>query len=379
MTPARQRVLAVLADGPPRPAAELAREAACSEAVVRGLVAAGVLVAVEAPEHPPAPIDWRRAGPSLSPAQAVAAAALRAAVGGGFAVHLLDGVPGSGKTEVYFEAIAEALAAGRQVLVLLPEIALGAQWRSRVPAAASARRRASGTPTSAEPSGGGPGAPSHRARPGVVVGARSALFLPFPRPRPDRRRRGARRLVQAGGRRHLSRPRHGGGARPAGRHPGGAGLGDAVAGDDGQRPRRPLPRAVPARPPRRRTAAAGRGDRSAPRPAAGTRRLHLAAAAPGDGRDAGGRLAGPAVPQPPRLRAAHPVPGLRPPHPLPGLHRLAGRAPADRPAAVPPLRLRHAAAARPARPAASRTGWRRPGRASSGWPRKWPASFRTRG
>ena len=49
----------------------------------------------------------------------------------GFSVTVLDGVTGSGKTETYFAAIAETLAAGHQVLVLLPEIALGAQWLDR--------------------------------------------------------------------------------------------------------------------------------------------------------------------------------------------------------------------------------------------------------
>jgi primosomal protein N' (replication factor Y) len=104
--------------------------------------------------------------------------ALGATVGGGFAPVLLDGPPGSGKTEVYLEAIARALAAGRQTLVLLPEIALGAQWLARFRArfgvppvswhsdvAAGERRRAWRAVLSGE-------AP-------VVVGARSALFLPF--------------------------------------------------------------------------------------------------------------------------------------------------------------------------------------------------------
>lgn len=179
MTSARKRVLDVLADGPPRPATELAREAGVSVSVVSGLSNAGALETVALPAPTDALPDWRRPGPALSAAQADVAKALRDAIGGGFAVDVVDGVPGSGKTEVYFEAIAEALAQDRQVLVLLPEIALGAQWFSRfqdrfgaAPAewhsdlAQTRRRRtwravADGT-----------------AR--VVVGARSALFLPFP-------------------------------------------------------------------------------------------------------------------------------------------------------------------------------------------------------
>jgi primosomal protein N' (replication factor Y) len=177
MTPARRRVLALLADGPPRPSAELAREAGVSQAVVRGLIDAGALLAVETRETFPEP-DHARPGPALSPDQAGAAAELRARIGGGFSVTVLDGVTGSGKTEVYFEAIAAALAAGRQVLVLLPEIALGAQWLDRFAqrfGAAPAqwhsdlphavRRRTWRAVAEGE------------AR--IVVGARSALFLPF--------------------------------------------------------------------------------------------------------------------------------------------------------------------------------------------------------
>ncbi len=118
--------------------------------------------------------------PALSAAQAAAAAALRAAVRArSFGVTLLDGVTGSGKTEVYVEAVAECVAAGRQALVLLPEIALSVQVLQRFAqrfGAAPAVWHSELTPAvrretwRAVAAGGAP----------VVVGARSALFLPFP-------------------------------------------------------------------------------------------------------------------------------------------------------------------------------------------------------
>ena len=185
MTAARRRVLDALAQGPPRPATELAREAAVGPGVVRALAEAGVLAQVAVTPQPTfAAPDWRRPGPVLSPAQAEAASALRNTVGGGgtaggdFSVTLLDGVTGSGKTEVYFEAVAEALEAGRQALVLLPEISLTAQWLRRfedrfgAPPVewhsdlTQARRRDAWRGVA-------------RGRVPVVVGARSALFLPY--------------------------------------------------------------------------------------------------------------------------------------------------------------------------------------------------------
>jgi primosomal protein N' (replication factor Y) len=178
-TSARRRVVDLLAGGPPRPAGELAREAAVGQAVVAGLVRAGILRAVQVAPAPLRQADADREGVSLSASQAAAAAALRAAVREGFAVFLLDGVAGSGKTEVYFEAIAETLRLGRQALVLLPEIALGAQWLRRF-------RDRFGAPPAEWHSDLGAGerrrtwraVAEGRAR--VVVGARSALFLPFP-------------------------------------------------------------------------------------------------------------------------------------------------------------------------------------------------------
>jgi primosomal protein N' (replication factor Y) len=178
MTKARTRVLAVLASGPPRAPGELAREAACSEAVVRGLLAAGALEVIEtSPQQEPVP-DWRRQGLALAPPQADAASRLRAAVGAGFSVSLLDGVPGAGKTEVYFEAVAAALAQGLQVLVLLPEIALSAQWRARFCArfGVPPREWHSELPQTQRRRTWRAVAAGEAA---VLVGARSALFLPF--------------------------------------------------------------------------------------------------------------------------------------------------------------------------------------------------------
>ncbi len=180
LTAARQRVLAVLADSPPLPGPDLAREAAVSPSVVKGLAEAGLLarVAIAPRAAAGAGPDPNRAGPKLSPDQDSAAAELVARARGGFSVTLLDGVTGSGKTEVDFEAVAEALRQDGQVLVLLPEIALSAQWLERFRARFGAapvvwhsdltrvqRRRAWRAVAD--------------GRALVVVGARSALFLPF--------------------------------------------------------------------------------------------------------------------------------------------------------------------------------------------------------
>ncbi len=182
LTAARRRVLEAAGSGPPRPARELALEAGVSPGVVRGLAAAGVLRAVELLVEPrfdtPDPGFGRL---TLTADQARAARdllALAAGTDGSGKVILLDGVTGAGKTEVYFEAIAEAIRAGRQVLVLVPEIALTVQWldrfQSRFGAAPApwhselgpARRRAIWRAVG-----------QHEVS--VVVGARSALFLPF--------------------------------------------------------------------------------------------------------------------------------------------------------------------------------------------------------
>ncbi|RAK57462.1 primosomal protein N' [Phenylobacterium deserti] len=180
-TLARSKVLQAAAGADLSPA-DLARAAGVSSGVVKGLIDEGVLALheIEAVARFDEP-DLSRPGSRLSDSQAAAADVLKEMLqAGGFQVALLDGVTGSGKTEVYLEAAAAALAEDptAQVLVLLPEIALtqavigrvaarfGVQpgeWHSDV--APPARRRVW------EAVAGG------RCR--IVVGARSALFLPF--------------------------------------------------------------------------------------------------------------------------------------------------------------------------------------------------------
>ena len=179
LTAARRRVLSALHGGPPRLPRELAREAGVGATVVRGMLDLGWLELIQTRRAPAATPDGARAGPVLSADQRRAADPLVDALAGGFSVTLLDGVTGAGKTEVYFEAIAATLRAGKQALVLLPEIALSAQWLKRFAErfgaapgewhselAASARRNTWRAVAAGE------------AR--VLVGARSALFLPFP-------------------------------------------------------------------------------------------------------------------------------------------------------------------------------------------------------
>ena len=182
MTDARVKVLDAACDVGPTTAAELARAAGVSAGVVKGLVDMGSLEAreVETDLPYPQPTNFGR-GDHLTDEQREAGETLRAAIAkGGFQPFLLDGITGSGKTEVYFEAIAEALskADDAQVLVLLPEIALTqavlkrfeerfgappAPWHSSL---SDAERRRTWRETA-----------HGRAR--IVIGARSALFLPF--------------------------------------------------------------------------------------------------------------------------------------------------------------------------------------------------------
>ena len=181
LTDARFRVIEALRDygGASVTLAELTEAAGCTASVVKGLVAKGVLSEEDAPKDTPYPplnarAEGRLAGDQISAGDALVAAVDR----GDYSCTLLKGVTGSGKTEVYLEAVAECLRHGRQALVLLPEIALTADFLTRVQARFGARP--------AEWHSGVTMTERRRlwrmvAEGGAsfVVGARSALFLPF--------------------------------------------------------------------------------------------------------------------------------------------------------------------------------------------------------
>jgi primosomal protein N' (replication factor Y) (superfamily II helicase) len=182
LTPQRAAALDALVDAQGL-IRELADEAGVSVNIIRGLIKAGafepVTISADAPFER---ADPDHAPPALNDHQAQAASALIAAVKKQeFAAFLLDGVTGSGKTETYFEGVAEALRLGKQLLVLLPEIALTQPFLSRFEARfgiepatwhsgmrANQRRRVWR-------------AAAHGSVQ-VVVGARSALYLPFANP-----------------------------------------------------------------------------------------------------------------------------------------------------------------------------------------------------
>jgi primosomal protein N' (replication factor Y) len=180
LTAARQRVLALFADGMLRAKAEAAREAGVSVGVIDGLIDEGTLEAVVLPPEPVAERpDPDFAPPDFTADQRAAAETLRGTLAtDGYSVTLLDGVTGSGKTEVYFEAVADAVRRGRQSLILMPEIALTAQFLDRFAARFGVRPAEWHSELT----------PRRRARTwravadgevAVVVGARSALFLPY--------------------------------------------------------------------------------------------------------------------------------------------------------------------------------------------------------
>jgi primosomal protein N' (replication factor Y) len=181
-TPARRRVIQLAAE--PIRRADLARAAGVSDSVIKGLLDQGALAAVEIDRLVPfSQPDPSRPGALLNHSQSAAVAELTSMVGEHrFGTALLDGVTGSGKTEVYLETAAAALASDpeSQVLILLPEIALTQAVIDRVAnrfAAAPAEWHSGVLPTRRREVWEAVAVGDAR----IVVGARSALFLPFER------------------------------------------------------------------------------------------------------------------------------------------------------------------------------------------------------
>ncbi len=180
MTPARERVIATADNGFTWTRSGLAHAAGTSSSVIDGLTVQGVFETLFMPPPPvvaapdPDYVEHRLEGPQKQAAQDL----LESVETGGFSVSLIDGITGSGKTEVYFEAIAATLKAGKQVLILLPEIALTASFLERFQdrfGSKPAEWHSDLAPRTREKvwrqvTEGG-------VR--VVAGARSALFLPF--------------------------------------------------------------------------------------------------------------------------------------------------------------------------------------------------------
>ncbi len=181
-TEARARVIAALEEygGLAFTLKELSDVAGVTSSVVKGLVKQGVVSEEDTPRDMPfRHLEPGQGGKALTGDQAACVAALTVAVRSeDYGTTLLRGVTGSGKTEVYLEAVAETLRRGRQALVLLPEIALTAEFLTRVEARFGARPaewHSGVTMTERRRTWKMVGQGGAQ----LVVGARSALFLPF--------------------------------------------------------------------------------------------------------------------------------------------------------------------------------------------------------
>ena len=179
VTPARARVLDTVADGEPWTKTLLVGTSGVSPSVIEGLERAGALERLEIPAPPIVSDPDPDAAPlTLSDEQAAALAQIREIDPSEFGVALLDGVTGGGKTAVFFEAVADTLRAGRQALILLPEIALTGTFLDRFTKRFGTRPaewHSDMTPAQRTRTWRGINDGTVRA----VVGARSALFLPF--------------------------------------------------------------------------------------------------------------------------------------------------------------------------------------------------------
>ncbi len=176
---ARWRVIDFLKGGHIFARSEIAQGAGVSDSVIKTMIENGVLreVLQEDKKEFAQPIcGFQKV--KLNDEQQKAADYLCAKTGEGFGVTLLNGVTGSGKTEVYFEAVEKAFAAGKQVLIMVPEIGLTSQWLGRF------EKRFGVCPcewhsalTQKERVDNWKAVINNEVK--IIIGARSALFLPF--------------------------------------------------------------------------------------------------------------------------------------------------------------------------------------------------------
>ena len=318
-------------------------------------------------------VEISAVAPELNEHQAQAFAALSGALGT-YSTFVLQGITGSGKTEVYLRLIAEARRAGKGALVLVPEIALTPQLAARFRGPLRRRRRRSCTAPCRPASGGRPGAGCGRGEVGIALGARSAVFAPVRALGVvvvDEEHDGS--FKQEEGVRYHGRDVAVVRAQKAGAV---AVLGSATPSLETYRNVTlgaiPPPAAAHPRQPQRGGAPAAAGGDPRPEGApARARRPAGAAAGRGPGRHPGRRRAEHPVPQPARVLDADPVPGLRPRAALPALRRLDDLPPRPQPPGVPLLRP-HGEHPRRLPRSAGRRRWRGWGWGPSRW-RAWCA------
>jgi primosomal protein N' (replication factor Y) len=181
LNPRQQAVCKLLSDGVARRMSEIADQAGASSAAIKTLLKKGVLEAVDiysaAPCRNPQ-VDNAEAVKLSGDQEQAALALIEMQRSESFQAALLDGVTGAGKTETYFEAVAEALRQDKQVLILLPEIALSNAFLERFKARfGCAPALWHSHLTKAQRKNTWRGVANGETR--VVIGARSALFLPY--------------------------------------------------------------------------------------------------------------------------------------------------------------------------------------------------------
>lgn len=180
LTPKRQRVISFLQSNPEMTAPVLAQETSVSQAVIKTMAEKGLLATSSS--HPEEDLSYKEDASSalvtLTTAQQQVADGIAGYLDDGFSAHLLDGVTGSGKTEVYFELVAKIMAQQKQILILLPEIALTTAWQARFESRFGMKPHIWHSSVSESKRRSLWRACAH-GTPMVVVGARSALFLPF--------------------------------------------------------------------------------------------------------------------------------------------------------------------------------------------------------